>query len=64
VKFRPSSQFEITIGMDLFYGDKSRLGRVSINGSPSEMIDVVQSSQFIGNFDNNDRVFVEFKYSF
>jgi len=62
--FRPSSQFEVTMGMDVFYGQKSQLGVVAVDGSPTDLLIVAQSTQFIGNFNQNDRMFVEFKYSF
>ena len=62
--FRPDSQFEIAVGLDLFYGDKSKLGVIAQDGRPTDLLVVSQSSQFIGNFDQNDRLFAEFKYSF
>ena len=62
--FRPASQFEITVGMNLFYGNKSHLGLLAVNGQPTNLVEVAQSSHFIGNFSNNDRIFVNFKYSF
>lgn len=62
--FRPTSQFEVAVGVDMFYGKKSQLGVIAIGGRPTELLLVAQSTQFIGNFNANDRVFAEFKYSF
>ena len=62
--FSPASNIEIRFGLDLFSGEKSRSGLVAIEGRPTDLQFVAQSTQFIGNFKDNDRIFMEFKYSF
>lgn len=62
--FRPSNQFQISMGMDLFWGQKSHLGVIAVDGDVRQLQIVTQSAQFIGNFNRNDRVFLELKYSF
>ena len=64
ISFLPTNKFQVTIGLDLFYGEKSRLGVIAREGRPTELMLVAQRAQFIGNFSNHDRAFVEFKYSF
>ncbi len=62
--FDITDRFQIATGLDLFFGDKSQLG-VSVGGggvaSPNA---IEQNAQFFGNFNDNDRVYVEFKYAF
>ena len=59
-----TSHFQLTTGMDLFYGEKSKAGVINPGGRVSDFIRVEQQSQFIGNFNDNKRVFIEFKYNF
>lgn len=55
-------------GMDIFFGHKSTFGVVSrdnIGGGPLSLPgEVEQRTQFFGNFDDNDRIYFELKYSF
>jgi len=62
--FDVSDRFKISAGLDLFYGLKSKLGVSAASGAVATLTAVEQSAQFFGNFHNNDRVFVEFKYTF
>jgi len=62
--FDVSDQFKISVGMDLFYGLKSKLGVSAAGGAVASLTAIEQSAQFFGNFHNNDRVFAEFKYTF
>jgi len=64
VTFNLTDYFQVGVGMDLFWGKKSQLGVAFAGGRPTDLVDVQQRSQFIGNFHDNNRVFVEFKYSF
>jgi hypothetical protein len=64
ISFDVSDQFKIAMGMDLFYGLKSKLGVSATGGAVTTLTAVEQSAQFFGNFHNNDRIFVEFKYTF
>lgn len=57
-----TDHFKITTGLNLFEGRRSQFGVLSNPiGSP---IEIEQRSQFVGNFHDNDRVYVELKYSF
>jgi hypothetical protein len=59
-----TDHFSIATGLDLFFGSKSQLG---ISGGSSVLTGtnaINQDPHFFGNFTGNDRVFVEFKYSF
>jgi len=60
--FMVTDRFHISTGLDIFNGQTSQFGVLaSTFGQPSLLN---QRSQFIGNFHDNDRVYVEFKYSF
>jgi len=62
VTYTLTDHFKITTGLNLFEGQKSQFGVLSnVNGSPTE---IEQQSQFVGNFHDNDRVYVNLKYSF
>lgn len=61
--FQISSNFQVAIGMDIFDGPKSDFGQSTIN-LQGQFNTSVQQAQFVGNFHDNDRVFLEFKYSF
>ena len=58
-----TDKFQIGMGMDLFFGSKSKFGDPTAS-AVSNINVTEESAQFLGNFDGNDRVFVEFKYSF
>ncbi len=64
LSFNATNRLIITLGLDLFYGRKSNPGIIAVGGSPTNLREVTQSTQFIGNFSRNDRAFIEFKYSF
>lgn len=64
VTFNITEQFQLTTGMDLFWGDPSQQGVFVRGGRATDIVDIQQRFRFFGNFDQNDRVFVEFKYSF
>ena len=62
--FRITDRFQIGAGADMFFGKASQLG---VSGALTALGDVAvseQRAQFIGNFHDNDRLFLEFKYSF
>ena len=60
--FFVTDRLQVAGGLDLFSGAKSQFG-VLINplGSPTVRD---QRSQFVGNFHDNDRAFIEVKYAF
>jgi len=64
--FDVTDHFQVGAGMDIFYGRSSRLGVEARNGRVfGNLADTsVQSAQFFGNFRNNSRLFMEFKYTF
>ncbi len=62
--FDLGSRFQVSAGADLFYGQKTQFGRAFEPGAPGNLVDVQQRARFLGNFRDNRRVFVEFKYSF
>lgn len=60
--FRLTDSFQVSCGLDLFMGKSSQFGVLSNQNGQPTVID--QRSQFVGNFHDNDRTYVEFKYSF
>jgi len=64
--FDVTDHFQIGAGMDLFYGRSSKLGIEARNGRIFGITadTSVQSAQFFGNFHDNSRLFMEFKYTF
>ncbi len=62
--FQITNNFQFAVGADFLEGSTSDFGSSSglVQG---QQFDVnIQRAQFLGNFYDNDRVFVEFKYSF
>ncbi len=66
ITFDVTDHFQIATGMDIFYGSSSKIGieaeRGRVFGTTADT--TVQNAQFFGNFHNNSRVFMEFKYTF
>ncbi len=62
--FDMTDRFQVAVGADLFWGKPSQQGVAFEGGRPTNLIEIEQRSQFFGNFRNNDRLFVEFKYAF
>ena len=62
--FRITDQFQIGAGVDMFFGKSSQLGVSGVLNSAGGVDVPEQRAQFIGNFHDNDQVFLEFKYSF
>jgi len=63
-KFNPAEKVTLGFGLDLFTGEKSQSGTVAVRGDPTDLDFVAQSTHFLGNFNNNDRIFMELKISF
>lgn len=61
--FEVTDHFQIATGLNLFFGDKSQFG-VTPAGNVNNLNTVEQRAQFFGNFDDNDRVYATFKYTF
>jgi len=64
ITFNVTEHFQVATGLDLFWGDPSRAGVIVEGGRATEIVEVEQQFRFFGNFDQNDRLFLEFKYSF
>ena len=62
--FRITDHFQIGTGVDMFFGRSSQLGVSGVLDSLGNVMVPEQRAQFIGNFHDNDRVFLEFKYAF
>jgi hypothetical protein len=60
--FRITDRFSIQPGFNFFSGKKTQFGVLANpNGAPTE---ITQRSQFIGNFHDNNRLYINFKYAF
>ncbi len=58
-------QLQLGVGLDLFYGLKSDFGSNAAARSTTGVFDPgFARAQFVGNFNDNDRVYFELKYSF
>lgn len=57
-----TDRFQIATGIDMFSGKNSQFGVLSNPLGAPQVRD--QRSQFVGNFHDNDRVYLEFTYSF
>ena len=64
LSFDITDHFQIATGLDLFYGDRSQLGVSASGGAIANLNTVEQNAQFFGNFNDNDRIYAEFKYTF
>ena len=65
VTFQISDRLQLGTGVDLFFGEKSDFGANDAAASNSIAFDPgVARAQFVGNFHDNDRAFIEFRYSF
>ncbi|MFQ5468749.1 MAG: hypothetical protein ACE5EH_00435 [Gammaproteobacteria bacterium] len=62
VMFDITDQFQIATGLDLLMGKKSQFGVSASTALTPTTIE--QRAQFFGNFHDNDRVFIEFKYAY
>ena len=62
--FQVSDKLQVSGGLDLFFGKSGFFGGVDNNAINNLIAAAQQRPQFLGNFYNNDRVYIEFKYSF
>ncbi|MDR2876480.1 MAG: hypothetical protein LBV36_00330 [Chromatiales bacterium] len=60
--FRLTDHFNVTLGANFFSGASSQFGVLSNQIGQPTVLD--QRSQFVGNFHDNDRVYINFKYMF
>lgn len=60
--FFVTDRFQISAGADIFSGENSQFGVLSNPLGAPTVRD--QRSQFVGNFHDNDRVYLEFTYSY
>jgi len=64
ITFSVTDRFSVSAGADLFYGLPSQVGVAAKDGRAVDLVEIVQRFQFVGNFNRNKRLFMEFKYSF
>lgn len=64
ITFAITDHFQVAAGFDIFTGKKSRLGASGGSNAIVSVEALERSAQFFGNFNNNDRIFAEFKYTF
>ncbi len=64
ITFSVTERFQVSGGMNIFWGENSRTGIVVVDGRATDILEVDPRFRFFGNFDKNDRVFMTFKYSF
>lgn len=62
--YRLTDKFQLGIGLDLFSGRSSQFGVAANNQALGNFAVREQRAQFLGNFHDNDRIFLEFKYAF
>lgn len=62
--FRITDHFQLSTGLDMFFGKSSQFGVSGVLTSLGDVVVPEQRAQFLGNFHDNDRVFLEFKYAF
>lgn len=61
--FQVTDKLQVAAGLDLFFGKSGFLGDAG-NSAANLVAAAQQRPQFLGNFHNNDRMYMEFKYSF
>ncbi len=64
ITLRITDEFQVSMGMNLFYGKKAYFGSIVGEENDPDLQEVETRFQFLGNFDRHDRVFMEFKYGF
>jgi len=62
--FNLTDHFQITLGADVFIGRRTSFGREADSAADGGLVTPEQRAQFLGNFNENKRVSVEFKYNF
>ncbi len=62
--FNLTDRFQVILGGDFFTGQRTTFGREAAPDEPGGLIDPKQAAQFLGNFNENKRVSVDFKYNF
>jgi len=59
-----TDSFQINAGADIFIGRRTSFGRQADAGAEGGLVTPEQRAQFLGNFNENKRVSVGFKYTF
>jgi len=62
--FNLTDHFQITLGADVFIGRRTSFGREADSAADGGLVTPEQRAQFLGNFNENKRISVEFKYNF
>lgn len=68
LNFNITDKYIMSVGLDLFFGKRSQFG-VGVRDERGGGVfaipqDLEQRAQFFGNFNNNDRIYLEMKYAF
>jgi len=64
VTFNLTDHFQVTLGADFFIGQRTSFGREADASADGGLVTPEQRARFLGNFNENKRVSVEFKYNF
>jgi len=64
ITFNLTDRFQITAGMDYFVGRRTAFGRQADSSAAGGLVTPEQRAQFLGNFNENKRVSLEFRYNF
>jgi len=64
VHFDLSDHFRVTLGGDFFVGQRTKFGRSADASAAGGLVTPQQRARFLGNFNENKRFILEFKYTF
>ena len=62
--FNLTDHFQVIAGGDFFMGRRTTFGRQADSAAAGGLVTPEQRAQFLGNFNENNRVSIEFKYNF
>ncbi len=62
--FNLTDHFQVIAGADFFIGRRTVFGRQADRAAEGGLVTPKQRAQFLGNFNENNRVSIEFKYNF
>jgi len=64
ITFNLTDHFQVIAGGDFFIGRRTAFGRQADSAAEGGLVTPDQRAQFLGNFSENDRISLEFKYNF
>ncbi len=62
--FNLTDHFQVIAGGDFFIGRRTAFGRQADSAAEGGLVTPEQRAQFLGNFNENNRIIMEFKYNF